>query len=106
MNDVSEQQMAERVAPQAGPGREAAEADARRMLQSAREQAKQAEYNAYAERGTQSALAALATTWLHARHSCLLPSDLTGSDAAELLTLARIAERMGHCLAATAVSQA
>ncbi len=97
--------MAERLAPADGPGRAAADAEARRELLEARERAKEAKYDEIFQRGTQSALAAMMTTWLSARSACLTPPELDGRDAADLLALVRMAERLGQSLAFNSFSK-
>ena len=90
MREVTEQQMAERLAPESGPGRAAAEA----QRQSQREHQVLERAAEEQQRYGNSALATLATAWLNARQAVFGADALGPEDAAELRLLASMSDRM------------
>jgi hypothetical protein len=92
MDHISEQQMAQQLAPTSGPGREAAEAERR----AGREQAILDRASVEQRRYGDTALATLATAWLQARHEASGADGLRPEEAAELRLLTSMADRMAH----------
>jgi hypothetical protein len=90
MEHLTEQQMAERVGPTAGPGREAAEAERRARNDQAILDRAAGEQRIYGD----TALAGLATAWLQARHHAFGADGLRPEEAAELRLLTSMADRM------------